>query len=107
MHLLLDECTPRALGRLLSPHEVTHASEPGWKGLENGELLEGMRVKGLAGLVTTDRNLSFQQSLPQSEVFVVLLVATSNRIEHLAPLAPDLLRVLKLAESGRLYRVGA
>lgn len=102
----MTSAPPRALGGLLSQHEVTHASEPEWKGLENGELLERMRERGLVGLVTTDKNLSFQQSLPRSEVFVVLLVAVSNRIEHLAPLAPDILRVLKTTDPGRIHRVG-
>jgi predicted nuclease of predicted toxin-antitoxin system len=36
MKVLLDECLPRKLGRLLVGHEVTTVQEAGWSGVTNG-----------------------------------------------------------------------
>ncbi len=39
MRLLLDECLPRKLGRLLEGHEAQTVNEMGWLGIQNGKLL--------------------------------------------------------------------
>lgn len=39
MKVLLDECLPRKLGRLLIGHDVSTVPEAGWAGVTNGKLL--------------------------------------------------------------------
>lgn len=39
MGLLLDECVPKRLGRLLAPHDVQTVQQAGWSGIKNGALL--------------------------------------------------------------------
>jgi hypothetical protein len=36
MRVLLDECLPRKLGRLLVGHEVSTVQKAGWAGVVNG-----------------------------------------------------------------------
>jgi hypothetical protein len=105
VRLLLDECIPRPFGRHLAPHEVGHVTTLGWAGVRNGRLLELMRSSGFAGLVTVDRNLADQQDIPNSGVFVVLLVSRSNRLDSLVRLAPEMLRAVEFAAPGQLVRV--
>jgi hypothetical protein len=37
--ILLDECVPSPLRKLLAAHECHTAQEMGWKSIKNGELL--------------------------------------------------------------------
>ncbi|NJL18991.1 MAG: DUF5615 family PIN-like protein [Bdellovibrionaceae bacterium] len=39
MKLLLDECVPWPMHRLLAGHDCTTAQKCGWGGIKNGELL--------------------------------------------------------------------
>ena len=39
MNILLDECVPRPLRKLLANHTCRTAQEMGWKSVKNGELL--------------------------------------------------------------------
>lgn len=56
MRVLLDECLPRKLGRLLVGHEVTKVQQAGWAGLVNGRLLQQIDGSHDA-FITVDRNL--------------------------------------------------
>lgn len=64
-------------------------SEMGWSGKKNGELLRLMAGDGFEILVTVDQNLRNQQNLRAAGVAVVVLVAASNRLADLTPLAPS------------------
>lgn len=106
MRVLLDECVPRPLKRELSDYEVRTVVEMGWSGKKNGELLQLMAQEGFTILVTTDRNLRYQQNLPQAGVAVVVLVASSNRLPDLVPLLPDARNVLRTISTGEVVEVG-
>jgi hypothetical protein len=63
MLVLFDNGTPRTLARyLIGRHTVTEARARGWDRLENGELLDAAETAGFDVLVTTDKNLSYQQN---------------------------------------------
>jgi hypothetical protein len=64
MLVLFDNGTPRTLARnLIDRHALTEARARGWDELENGELLAVAEAAGFEVLLTTDKNLSQQQSL--------------------------------------------
>ena len=90
MRVLLDECLPSRLKRVLPGHEVTTVSEAGWAGKTNGDLL-GAAVGQFDAFITIDKNLPAQQNLQRLEIGVVVLEAHSNRYQDLEPLAPALL----------------
>ena len=86
MQVLLDECVPRPLKRELPDYQVRTVVEMGWSGKKNGELLQLMSEEGFTVLLTTDRNLQYQQNLQQAGIAVVVMVASSNRLLDLIPL---------------------
>lgn len=68
---------------------------------KNGDLL-ALAQKNFDAFVTVDRNLSFQQRLPNFSVAVVILRAHTNRLDDLRPLIPKLLEVLPNAKPGEV-----
>jgi hypothetical protein len=74
MLVLFDNGTPRTLARhLIDHHTVTEARARGWEELENGELLSKADAAGFEVLVTTDKNLSYQQNLAGRKIAIVVL----------------------------------
>jgi hypothetical protein len=74
MLVLFDNGTPRTLARhLIAHHAVTEARARGWGELENGDLLNEAEAAGFDVLVTTDKNLSYQQNLAGRKIAVVVL----------------------------------
>jgi len=74
MLILFDNGTPRTLARyLIANHAVTEARARGWEELDNGQLLAAAEAAGFEVLVTTDKNLRYQQNLPAFKIAVVVL----------------------------------
>jgi hypothetical protein len=74
MLVLFDHGTPRTLARyLIDHHTVTEARARGWERMENGELLTLAEEAGFEVLITTDRNLSYQQNLTTRKIAIVVL----------------------------------
>ncbi len=105
MQVLLDECVPRPLKRELSDYQVRTVVEMGWSGKKNGELLQLMSESGFTVLLTTDRNLQYQQNLQQAGVAVVVMVASSNRLLDLIPLIPKVGNALAQIAPGQVIEV--
>ena len=80
---LFDNGTPRTLARyLINHHAVTEARARGWDELENGELLTVAEAAGFEVLVTTDKNLSFQQNLARRKIAIVVLGRGARPLER-------------------------
>lgn len=77
MRILFDQGTPAPLRSLLVEHQVTTAYERGWSQLENGALLVAAEAEGFEVLVTTDRNLKYQQNLSGRAIAILVLSTTS------------------------------
>ena len=107
MRILLDECVPRPLRRELAGHDVRTIREMGWAGKKNGELLAAMAGAGFEVLLTVDRNLRYQQNLAAAGVAVVVMVALSNRLDHLVPLVPAVKDVLGGIKPGDAVEIRA
>jgi predicted nuclease of predicted toxin-antitoxin system len=105
MRILLDECVPRRLRRELSGHDVETVPEMGWASLENRALLEIASGK-FDILLTTDQRLSYQQTVSDYAIAVVVLVARRNKLEMLLPLLPELRIVISQVKPGEVRRVG-
>ena len=73
----------------------------GWAGVKNGDLLT-LAQDQFDVFVTVDRNLFFQQNLPQFNLSVVILQAPTNRLSDLEPLVPKLLTALPLVPKGQV-----
>ena len=74
MLILFDNGTPRTLARyLIEVHTVTEARARGWERLGNGELLNQAEAAGFDVLITTDKNIRYQQNLEARKIAVVAL----------------------------------
>jgi hypothetical protein len=104
--VLLDECVDRRLAANIQGHDVKTVPEAGWAALRNGDLLNRAQHE-FDALVTTDRNLPFQQDLSRFSVAVIVLRTQSNRVTDLRRLIPELLAALPVAKRGAVTWVGA
>ncbi len=77
MRILFDQGTPVPLRRYLLSHTVDTAYEQGWSELSNGDLLTMAEQEGYELLITTDRNLCYQQNLAARQIVIVVLMSTS------------------------------
>jgi Domain of unknown function (DUF5615) len=100
MRILLDECIDRKFSKEFIEHEVKTVPQMGWAGTKNGQLL-ALAETEFDVFITVDRNLSFQQNLPQFNIAVVVLKAPSNRLADLKPLTPKVLAILPTVVKGQ------
>ncbi|NJK72542.1 MAG: hypothetical protein HC926_04400 [Synechococcaceae cyanobacterium SM2_3_60] len=77
MRILFDQGTPVPLRRYLPGHTVDTAYKKGWSELTNGDLLSAAEQAGYEVLITTDRNLRYQQNLANRKIAIVVLLSTS------------------------------
>ncbi len=63
MLILFDNGTPAPLRYARKGQVVVEAIERGWDRLANGELIALAEAAGFEFLLTTDKNLSYQQNL--------------------------------------------
>ncbi|MGH7821955.1 MAG: hypothetical protein ACREQ9_19510, partial [Candidatus Binatia bacterium] len=76
MRILFDQGTPVPLRAELTSHDVATAFEKGWAELGNGELLRLAEAE-FDVLISTDRNLRYQQDLSRCRLAVLVLTTTS------------------------------
>jgi hypothetical protein len=104
MLVLFDNGTPRTLARyLIGSHTVTEARARGWDRLENGELLTAAEAAGFEVIVTTDRNLRYQQNLSGRRIAVVVL--GKGRWTLIKPHVGNVLAAVNAATAGGYIEV--
>ncbi len=73
MRILFDQGTPVPIRQFLKDHSVSTASQQGWDRLSNGELIAVAEAAGFELLLTTDKNLSYQQNLTGYKIAIVVI----------------------------------
>ena len=73
MLVLFDQGIPVPLREFLVGNTVRTAAEQQWATLENGRLLDAAEAAGFDLLVTTDKNMRYQQNLVGRRIAVVIL----------------------------------
>jgi predicted nuclease of predicted toxin-antitoxin system len=102
MRILIDECVDWRLLRDLPNHDVKTVRQMGWTETINGALLR-LAEQTFDVLLTTDKNLSFQQNVVRFKIGVVVLRARSARLRHLRELVPTLLKILANVKDGEVH----
>jgi predicted nuclease of predicted toxin-antitoxin system len=103
--ILFDHCVPRPLRNHFPGHDVRTTYECGWAEQTNGELLTAAEADGFEVLLTTDRNLQYQQTMRDRKIAVLVLVARTNRVPELLPLVPQALTGLISISPCEIVRV--
>lgn len=73
MLILFDNGTPAPLRHALKGHVVVEAMERGGDRLVNGELIAAAEAAGFEVLLTTDKNMRYQQNLASRKIAFVVL----------------------------------
>jgi hypothetical protein len=73
MLILFDNGTPAPLRYALKDHVVVEAVERGWDRLANGELIAAAEAAGFELLLTTDKNMRYQQNLRGRRIAFVII----------------------------------
>jgi hypothetical protein len=73
MRILFDQGVPRGLAASLRSHDVTEARKLKWERISNGALLKLAEGAGFNLLLTTDKNVRYQQNLADRKISIVVL----------------------------------
>ncbi len=72
MKILFDNGTPNPIANSLIGREVTFARQIGWHELSNGELIQQAEDAGYDVLLSTDKNIRYQQNLSGRRIALVI-----------------------------------
>jgi len=78
VNILLDECVPRPLGKLLANHTCRTAQEMGWKSVKNGDLLTLAEAQ-VDLFITSDQGLAYQENLRGRRIAILALSTNKLR----------------------------
>lgn len=82
MLILFDHGTPRSIARWLHGHIVVEAIARGWDRLSNGELLTAAEEAGFDLLLSTDKDIPYQQNLRGRRIAIVILGNSQRPAVH-------------------------
>jgi hypothetical protein len=94
MRILFDQATPVPIRPFLEGHTVRTAFQEGWDQFKNGQLLSVAEQAGIDVLVTTDKNMRYQQNFQGRRIAVVVLGQQQWPL-----LRPHVQRVIEAANS--------
>jgi len=103
MRILFDQATPVPLRAYLVDHSVRTAAEEGWDRLKNGDLLNAAELAGFDLLLTTDRNMQYQQNIAGRKIAVVIL--SRQQWPQLRPHVQLVIDAVNAAEFGSFAEV--
>lgn len=106
MKVLIDECLPIGIKDAVSRlgHECDTVRNAGLGSKKNGELLAVADGKWDV-MLTSDRNIKYQQNMSGPKISVLILMGKSNRLPDLLPLLPALAASLLSLEPGTVREV--
>jgi hypothetical protein len=82
MIILFDHGTPRSITRFLHGHTVVEAVARGWDQFDNGALLDVAEEAGFDLLLSTDKNIRYQQNLKGRRIAIVILGNSQRPAVH-------------------------
>lgn len=103
--VLFDEDVPRQLRRDLRAFDIRTVQECGWSSVKNGELLRAAS-QDFDVLVTADKNLQYQQSIPKFEIGLVVLALRDARLPGLRSKLVEIEAAIGEVKPGAVIRIG-
>ena len=102
MRILLDESVPDIIQTRLANFAISTVSQMKWRGVKNGALLDLMDGK-FSILITTDKNLPFQQNLQKQQVSVFIL--PSNDVPSVIELLSRIEEAVQIVSPGEFIQL--
>ncbi len=103
MRVLFDQGTPVQIRRSLEEHTVSTAREQGWSTLANGDLLRAAEETGFDVLLTTDKNMRYQQNLAGRRITIIVL--GNGLWPFVKPMLPQVVAAVNAAKLGSYTEV--
>ena len=102
MKILLDECVPWPMHRLLVGHECRTAQQCGWGGIKNGDLLELAEME-FPLFITSDQNLRYQQNLAGRRIAILEL--STKKLPRIVATADALRAMVEAIQPGEFRQL--
>ncbi len=102
MRVLIDECIPWKISKHLVGHQCEGVIKAGFSGKKNGALLSLAENSGFDVLLTVDQGIPYQQRIEGRTLSLIVVRATSNKIEVLLPRIPAVLAALTSIRPGQV-----
>jgi len=103
MFILFDQATPVPIRPYIEGHIVRTAAQQGWDKLKNGDLLTAAEKAAFDMLLTTDKNIRFQQNLAGRKIAVVVL--GQQQWPRLRPHIQPVIEAVNAATPSSLFEV--
>jgi len=105
MKILLDECIPVRLKKLLPDFKVYTFTEMGWTSFTNGKLMKISIESGFDIMITVDKNLQYQQNIKEYDISIVVFEVLYNRFQDFIPLIPKFIELQSKLEKKKIYMI--
>ena len=93
--VLLDENLPVKIKyRLQDGCEIDTGTDKNWNALENGDLIDVMQQDSFDYLITSDKNLQYQQNLAKYSIGFIVLNIKDNNYETVLPMLEKIKLIL-------------
>jgi len=102
MKILLDECVPWPMHRLISAPSVTNVQAQGWSGIRNSELLRRAEAE-FDLFITADQNIRYQQNLTGQNIAILEL--STNDLRRIVAAAGSIEEAVDKIQSGEFQRL--
>lgn len=107
MKVLLDNCVPYRLKRLLTEHAVSHAKDERWSNLENGKLLAAAADAGFDVFITVDKKIKFEQNLNRLPLPIIEIDTADIRLPAIAAITAQINQAISLVAKSRFISIGS
>ena len=97
MKILLDECVPWPMHRLLAGRACMTAQQRGWGGIKNGDLLRLAETE-FELFITADQNIRYQQNLAGRSIPILEL--STNKLRRLSAAAASIQSAIATMKPG-------
>ena len=102
MRILLDECVPWPMHKLLRGHDCSTVQAKGWGGIKNGDLLQRAETE-FDLFITADQNIRYQQNLIGRRIAILELSTNDiGRIQAASTLIDEALERIGSSEFKQL-----
>jgi predicted nuclease of predicted toxin-antitoxin system len=102
MNVLLDECVPWPMHKLLAGHACDTAQKRGWGGIKNGDLLRLAEAE-FDLFITSDQNLRYQQNLAGRRLAIIEL--SCNDLRRILAAAGEIQAAVAVINAGDFQHV--
>jgi predicted nuclease of predicted toxin-antitoxin system len=105
MKILIDENLPVKLKYRLTDFDICTVHDMKWDSYKNGELISEAIKNKFDVLLTSDKNLEFQQNISKLNISIIVLDIPLLKWTYIEPLLTKIKKQLSSIEPGEIYSI--